>query len=415
MARGTSLDLPTLIAGRRPNSPLPGAFYADAEIFAVDLERIFRRRWLFAGPACSIPNPGDWFTWTLGNDSIVVLRDERGAIQAFHNVCRHRGSRLCTSETGHSGRLVCPYHAWTYGLDGRLMMNTEKEFGVDRAQLSLHKLPTRDVAGLIFVCFSDEAPDFSPVERDVIHRLKPHGLDRAKVAHTIDYVVPANWKIVFENNRECYHCPPNHKEYNTATYDVARDMARLDPRRQAELDARVAECNARFRRLGLDEGDAQSIMTGEYWRAHRTPLMEGFTTQSMDGKPVAPLMGDFKERDVGTLRLTIFPNFWQHAGDDYACATRITPINAAECQVRVMWMVHKDAVEGRDYTLDRLLPIWQLTSEQDWQICTEQQIGVSSSHYVPGPYSMLREQNVNHFVEWYLGEISGPQPLRKTG
>ena len=411
---GRTIDPDALIRSHRPGGPLQREFYLHPDIFALDIERIFRRRWLFAGPACAIPNPGDWFTWQVAGDSVIVLRDQKGAIRAFHNTCRHRGSRICREETGRATSLTCPYHAWSYGLDGRLMANIATEFGVDRADYGLHKVQVRDVEGLIFLSLADSPPDFSPVEQDMAYRLKPHGLDRAKVAHSIDYTVPANWKLVFENNRECYHCPPNHPEYNTGTYDVARDMARLNPKLQAEIDARVAECNARFRALGLDEGDALSTMTGTYWRAHRTPLMTGFTTQSLDGKPVAPLMGDFKQRDVGTLRTTIFPNFWQHANDDYACATRITPTGPSECVVRVMWLVHRDAQEGRDYTLDRLLPVWQLTSEQDWRICTDQQIGISSSRYVPGPYSRLREQNVDHFVQWYLGELSGPGALRKS-
>jgi Rieske 2Fe-2S family protein len=414
VAAAPTFDLAQLIRNHRAGGPLAGTFYTSPDVFAADAERIIRRHWLFAGPACSIPNLGDWFTWAIAGDSVIVLRDQKGEVRAYHNTCRHRGSRICREETGHGTSLVCPYHNWAYALDGRLVTQVEKEFGVDRAAHGLHKVQVRNVEGLIFLSLADNPPDFRPIERDMAYRLKPHGLQRAKIAHTIDYTVRANWKLVFENNRECYHCPPNHPEYNPATYDVARDLARLDPRRQAEIDARVAECNARFRALGLDEGDTQSTMTGAYWRAHRTPLMTGFTTQSTDGKPVAPLMGDFKERDAGTLRTTIFPNFWQHANDDYACATRITPVGAAECHIRVMWLVHKDAVEGRDYTLDRLLPVWQKTSEQDWRICEDQQIGVSSSRYVPGPYSGLREQNVDHFVRWYLGELGGPGALRKT-
>ena len=399
-----------LVRSYRSNRPLPGPFYASPDVFAIDMERVFGRAWLYAGHACTIPRPGDWFTYQIGSGSIIVVRDQKGGIKAFHNTCRHRGSRVCNSETGHSTSLTCPYHRWTYDLDGRLMMNPKPEFGVDRAELSLQPVPVRNVAGLIFFSLADSPPDFEPAARDIARRLKPHRMERAKLAHQIDYQVPANWKLVFENNRECYHCPPNHPEYNKATYDVLRDAAHANPKAKAELEARIAECNARFRALGLDEGDASSMMTGAFYRCHRTPLMNGFTTQSLDGKPVAPLMGDFKERDAGTLRITIFPNFWQHANDDHAVATRITPIGPAMCHIRVMWFVHKDAVEGKDYTLDRLLPVWRLTSEQDWEICKNQQAGVSSQHFRPGPYSLTKERNVAHFVEWYLHETDGWTP-----
>jgi Rieske 2Fe-2S family protein len=232
-------------------------------------------------------------------------------------------------------------------------------------------------------------------------------MERARLAYTADYTIRANWKIVFENNRECYHCPTAHPEYTIATYDVWRDVAATTGARKAELEAKIAAANARFAAMGLDTGDMASTVTGAHWRCHRTPLMEGFVTQSLDGKPIsARLMGGFTEHDVGTLRITVFPNFWQHASGDHAVATRLTPIDPLTTQARVMWFVDKDAVEGRDYTLERLLPLWKLTSEQDWSICEHNQAGILSSRYAPGPLSTTREQNVVHFIEWYLREAA---------
>ena len=122
-----------------------------------------------------------------------------------------------------------------------------------------------------------------------------------------------------------------------------------------------------------------STMTGAVFRCHRTPVMEGVVTQSLDGKPLCNrLMGDIKEWDSGTLRTTVFPNFWQHTNCDYAAAARLTPIGPDETHVRGYWLVDAEAVEGRDYTLDRLLPIWDITNRQDWTICEDQQEGVSS-------------------------------------
>jgi Rieske 2Fe-2S family protein len=136
-------------------------------------------------------------------------------------------------------------------------------------------------------------------------------------------------------------------------------------------------------------------------------VVEGSVTQSMDGKPLCNrLMGDIKEWDSGTLRTTIFPNFWQHTNCDYAAAARLTPVSANETHVRGYWLVDGQAVEGKDYTLDRLLPIWDLTNKQDWVICEDQQAGVSSKAYTPGPLSLIRERNVAHFENWYLGELS---------
>lgn len=401
-------EISRLVADHRPGGPLERDFYVAPEVFAADLARIFHRHWIFVGYAFQVPRPGDFFTYKVGGESIIVLRDRSGAIRAFHNVCRHRGSRICKTEQGHAHRLVCPYHRWTYELDGALVLDTSREFGVDKTELSLRPVALEDAAGLLFVSLlpGEAPPDFSDALATIRRKMKPHALERAKIAHQIDYVVKANWKLVFENNRECYHCPPNHKEYNTAAYDVQRDMAMLDPSLQPGMDAIVARANARFRSLGLDEGDALSTMTGVSWRCHRTPVMEGFVTQSMDGKPLCSrLMGDIKEWDSGTLRTTVFPNFWQHTNCDYAAAARLTPIGPDETHVRGYWLVDAAAVEGKDYTLDRLLPIWDLTNRQDWTICEDQQAGVSSRAYVPGPYSRIRERNVAHFLDWYLSEL----------
>jgi Rieske 2Fe-2S family protein len=139
--------------------------------------------------------------------------------------------------------------------------------------------------------------------------------------------------------------------------------------------------------------------------------MAGWDSETLDGTPAAPLMGTFRDKGVksqGTLRTTIFPNFWQHANDDHAVATRLTPVDATTTEVDVHWLVHRDAIEGRDYRLEHLMPFWQRTSEQDWSICEANQAGVSSPAYRPGPYAREKEANVAHFIDWYLGALAIP-------
>ncbi len=399
------VDVNGLIGRHRPGGPLERPFYVSPEMFAADLARIHYRQWLFVGYAFMVPKTGDFFTYQVGTASVIVVRGTNGDIRAFHNVCRHRGSRICSTESGHAPRLTCPYHSWTYDLDGALLLDTMREFGVERATLGLKPVKLIDAGGLLFLSLADDPPDFSEAAATISRKMRPHRIDKAKIAHQVDYVVKANWKIVFENNRECYHCVPNHREYNIAAYDVQRDQALTDPVMKAKMDGIVERANARFRALGLDEGDAMSTMTGAFWRCHRTPVVEGFVTQSMDGKPLSRLMGDIGEWDSGTLRTTIFPNFWQHTNCDYAAAARLTPIAPDETHVRAWWLVDEKAVEGKDYTIERLLPIWDITNRQDWAICDAQQAGVSSPAYVPGPYSTVRERNVAQFVDWYLGEM----------
>lgn len=386
---------------------LERAFYVDDAIYAADVARIHHRHWLFVGYGFEIANPGDHMTYAVAGAEIVVVRGQDGKVRAFHNVCRHRGSKVCLTEHGHGSVLACPYHKWTYRLDGSLMLDTKKEFGVDRSELGLKPVHLIDAGGLLFFSLADNPPDFREAADTIARKMRPHAIDRAKIAHKIEYVVKANWKVVLQNNRECYHCTPNHKEYNTAAYDVMRDNAIVDPALQPAMDAIIDQANKRFAALGLDTGDASSNMTGKNWRCHRTPVREGFVTQSMDGKMVSSLMGDIKEPDSGTLRTTVFPNFWQHTNCDFAAAARLTPMGPGETLVRGYWLVDAKAVEGKDYTLDRLLPIWDITNRQDWKICEDQQAGVSSPGYVPGPYSILRERNVAHFDDWYIGELRG--------
>jgi glycine betaine catabolism A len=257
---------------------------------------------------------------------------------------------------------------------------------------------------VLFVVLGPEPVPFDEGAAEIAAQMQHQGFAKARLAHTIRYTVPANWKLIFENNRECYHCDHAHPEYVKGVYDTARFNDASLP----EVDRQTALANARFTALGLGEAAAASDMTGKYWRVTRAPLMDGWQTQSLDGAPVAPLMGTFRARDqwsAGTLRATVFPNFWQHASDDHAVATRLTPLSATTTQVDVSWFVHADAIEGRDYKLDRLLPFWQRTSEQDWAICTANQAGVSSPAYVPGPYSRTRETNVQQFVDWYLSAL----------
>ena len=145
---------------------------------------------------------------------------------------------------------------------------------------------------------------------------------------------------------------------------------------------------------------------GIWYSANRTALVEGWVSESMDGAQVAPLMGEYRDPDVGTLRMRTLPNFWNHSSCDHGVSTLLLPAGPRKTLARVSWLVDEDAVEGRDYQLDELMPFWQLTSEQDWAICERQQRGVNSSAYQPGPYSTYKEYNVDAFVQWYVKTLT---------
>lgn len=405
-------ELQDLIASRRDGWSLPGAFYTDAEIYQAEMDVIWRRGWLFVGHACQVPGPGDYFAVTLDSDSILVIRGDDGELRAMHNVCRHRGTRICAEASGHAPRLVCPYHQWVYGKDGSLLSCRGMQEELDKGELGLRPVHLRTIEGMIYICLAEQPGDFDAARDAMSPVARPQGLSRAKIAKIVDYEVAANWKLVWENNRECYHCNANHPQYIRANFDHYNEDDTSDAVR-ARMAAAVAQAAEKWQAAGLAVTHERTGMAcfpdpeNDIWySANRTALSEGYLSETMDGQPVSTLMGDYTGADVGTLRMRTMPNLWIHCSCDHAVSTRLLPAGPGRTQVRVAWLVDADAVEGEDYQLEKVMPFWQLTSEQDWEICRAAQLGVGSSGYRPGPFSTFKEYNVDAFVRWYLKSLS---------
>lgn len=406
-------SLTAALGQHRAGHALPRIFHLDESIYEYELETIWRRSWLLAGCSAQAPKHGDFFRFDLGDHSLVFVRDEAGSLHALHNTCRHRGMPICSATAGKVKRWVCPYHQWTYGLDGRLIACGHLEDDhVDFDGYGLHRAEVREVAGLVFVWLGNEPDPLDPATADISRALALQGLDRAKVAHQIDYDVKANWKLLWHNNRECWHCHAGHPEYVRANFDASPDGPPV--RRIAETRARdharvLAAVPAGRELLAIDRHDRPGLYRfpaeGRWWSANRTPLAPGFVTESLDGSPVAPLMGDYPDYDVGTLRMRAVPSFWLHASADHAVITRLAPAGPERTLVRVQWLVAADALQGRDYQLDRLLPFWRLTSERDWSLCERNHAGIRNPAFTPGPYSPRREYNVIEFDRWYATRL----------
>jgi len=332
-------------------------------------------------------------------------------VRALHNVCRHRGSQIVAPGRGSTKRLVCPYHQWTYDTKGALTF-CRGMHELDKAEFSLKKVQCEVVEGLIFISLAENPAPFAAARELMAPYLKPQGLERAKVAKQVDYEIHANWKLVWENNRECFHCNINHPQYIQANWDHynADDTT---PEIKESIARAVARSEAKWADAGLAVSHRETGMTqfpdaerGIWYSANRTALVAGWVSESMDGKQVSTLMGSYNDADVGTLRARTLPNFWNHSSCDHGVSTLLLPSGPRKTLARVTWLVHEDAVEGRDYQLERLMPFWQLTSEQDWAICERQQKGVDSSAYEPGPYSKYKEYNVDAFVRWYVKTLA---------
>jgi Rieske 2Fe-2S family protein len=279
---------------------------------------------------------------------------------------------------------------------------------LDKTRFGLHPIHAREVEGLIYVSLASKPPPFEQAQAVLGSALKPQGIGRAKVAKIVDYQIAANWKLVWENNRECYHCNVNHPQYIKANFDHYNADDTTGRIRQ-RMETQVRRSEAKWAASGLAVSHKDTGMTkfpdaerNIWFSANRTALVEGWMSETVDGRQVAPLMGDYADTDVGTLRARTLPNFWNHSSCDHGVSTRLLPAGPQLTLARVTWLVHQDAVEGRDYKVAELLPFWQLTSEQDWEICRNQQRGVNSSACTPGPYSATKEYNVDSFVRWYL-------------
>ncbi|WP_294926394.1 aromatic ring-hydroxylating dioxygenase subunit alpha [uncultured Paracoccus sp.] len=393
----TNTNLLDLLARRVPGHALEQPFYTSPEIYQQDLEHIFYREWLFAIPACQLVKTGSYATLKIGAYNIVIVRGRDGEIRAFHNSCRHRGSIVCKQRQGQAAKLVCPYHQWTYDLDGKLLWANSMGPDFDPTQHGLRPVALRNLSGLIYICLSDNPPDFEDFARAAAPYLAVHDLQDAKVAHTSTIIEKGNWKLVWENNRECYHCSANHPAL-CRSFPLDPEIAGVSvdggvsDRLQAHFDA-CAAAGAPSQFLLSDDGQ---------YRLARMPLQETAVSYTMDGKAaVARQLGRIAKPDAGSLLVFHYPSCWNHFLPDHSLTFRVTPISPTETEVTTTWLVHKDAVEGVDYDLKRLTEVWTATNDEDREVVETNQEGISSPAYVPGPYSPDWESGVIQFVDWY--------------
>jgi Rieske 2Fe-2S family protein len=386
---------------RNPETALERDFYCSQEDYQIDLDMIWYRDWLFVGHDCEVPNPGNYMTVQIGEYPVLIVRDRDGGLRAFHNTCRHRGSRICAAEYGTAPRFVCPYHQWTYAHDGRLIAARDMGSDFDKSQHGLKPLHCASIAGYIWVCLAAAAPDFEPIRKHLEPYFLPHEMHQTKVAFQSTIIEQANWKLVWENNRECYHCKANHPE-----------LIRTFPEEPTATDGEDAASNprtaarwAQWESIGLPSKFHISA-NGQY-RTLRTPLNEGSVSFTMSGKAAVrrPLSDSVTAPDIGTLLLFHFPTIWNHVLADHAISFRVLPISPTQTQLTTKWLVHRDAVEGVDYDLKELTEVWLATNAADTRNCQENQIGVNSPAYAPAPYSPVHESGVTQFVHWYCTHL----------
>ena len=392
-----------LIASQKPGFSLDQRFYTDPEIYDLEVERIINRNWILAGHQSEFPEPGDFKVFNVAKESAIIVRGSDGELKAFANVCRHRGSLVCLETKGNTRKFACPYHGWMYDIDGNLTAARSMDKDFDKSGYGLKKVSLEVIHGLVFVCFSDDPPGVDSARRDLAEPMAMFDFENLKVAAHKEYDIPANWKLSIENYQECYHCATSHPEY-AQMHTLMVYWKQRDPLQKHMLD-KMESCGLKkIEVFRYDEDAPEGEMGYQY---SRTALFEGYLTGSKEGKPVAPLLGELTDYDGGGSDFAFGPFSFLLVYSDHAVAYVFTPVDHLNCKCDIYWMVRGDAVEGKDYDVDELTWLWDITTHADKTIIVNNWKGVQSQYYEPGPFSG-QERLEQSWIEWVLRELQKP-------
>lgn len=336
---------------------LPRPYFTDPAIFTEEQEKIFLARWLCAGREAQLDRPGAYFLRQIGLESVIVLRNRNGEIRAFYNVCRHRGTRLCEEHQGQlAGTIQCPYHAWTYTLDGDLIgaPSSETIEDFDKSDWPLHGIATATWEGFVFINLAADPEPFSKAFAPVLNRFSRFNLPQLRAYRRIAYELACNWKLVVQNYSECYHCPLVHPA-----------LVKLSPPTSGENDLYRGPFLGGY----MDIVDASESMT-------------------MSGRVCGVTVGDLPAEDHRRVYYySLFPNMLLSLHPDYVMYHMLWPRDAGHVTVECEWLVHPETLGNPAYDPNDGVEFWHMTNQQDWHICQQSQRGIESRSYTPGPYS----------------------------
>ena len=376
----TAIPGPPVTPGPSLLRTLPGSAYTDPEVLAAEQGAIFEQTWACVARSSDLDAPGAFQTVTVGGESVVVLRGRDRLVRAVFNVCRHRGARLCTDETGLLRRnLQCPYHAWTYDLTGRLVTapNLSALADVDRDDLALRPVAVHEWLGYVWVCVAEDPPPFDDVEGEVVARLGDralldrYGVDQLAVGRRSTYDVAANWKLIVENFMECYHCATIHPELTEVLPEFADGLA------------------------------------AQYFVGHGAefgPDVEGFTVDGTPGASRLPGLTDDEDRRY--FAVTIKPQVFLSLVPDHVIVHRLTPMAPDRTRVTCDWLFAPDvAAAGSD--LDDSVELFHRVNEQDFAACERTQPSMSSQAYRAGGLLVPSEHHLAGFHAWITERLRG--------
>ncbi len=363
---------------------LPQAAYTSAEVFQWDLEHLWAAGWVCVGRADDLAQPGDQKAMRIAGDGILLVRGDDNLVRGFFNVCRHRAHELLAPDScAHARTIRCPYHGWTYALDGSLKVapRSGEIAGFDPAQHGLVPARTEIWHGWVFVNATGDAPPFAEWVGELDELVRPYQPERLRPGATKNYDVQTNWKLVHENYHECYHCPNIHPE-----------LCRVTPH----------ESGKNMSRTGAFIGGRMDLMPHAV-----TMSLDGLS----DGIPLRGLSGQ-QLRQVDYYGLV--PNLFLSLHPDYVLAHRVEPLAADRIRIECVWLFPPEALESTRFSAKYAFDFWDLTNLQDWRALEAVQRGVSSRGYIPGPLTQKEDavyQFVHRIARAYLDGRFDPTPL----
>jgi Rieske 2Fe-2S family protein len=350
---------------------LPASWYRDPAQHERELEVFWYRKWIAVAREEVLPAPGDWILVRVGTQSVIVVRDEAGALRAFHNTCRHRGSVLCTGESGRfpRGRIVCPYHAWTYDLRGRLVATPRR---METADFRLADYPLFEVkadvwGGFVFVNLDRSAGPLAAAIGDRAERYERYAFAGLRIGKRIVLDVKANWKLLAENFSECFHCPPVHPQF-----------------------CRIV--------TAYQEAGAWGLRGVPEPRPEYKP---GAQTLTMDGTARLPAFPRLTEEEKARLYTadTVLPNLFLNVHPDYVNSQLVFPTGPESVRMVYDWLFEPRHLPLAERDLEHYVALWDITNRQDAQNCEWQQEGLRSREFQHGIF-VPQEFDAHRFAEW---------------
>jgi Rieske 2Fe-2S family protein len=335
---------------------LPGRYYTDPGVYREELERFFFGIWVHAGRVDQVAEAGAYFLRQIGDESVIVVRGEGDSVAAFYNVCRHRGTRLCTADGAFPGRIRCPYHAWTYDLSGRLVGSPHMEgvVGFRREDYPLSGVGVATWDGHLFLNLGDEPGPLADQLADLPEKFRPWRMGELRTGARVVYDVRANWKLIVQNYSECLHCPIIHPALQGLSHYL----------------------------------DGDSAPPGPTYVGGKNGLREGVETLSIDGKRRRPYLGGLGPDDRRCVHFyAVLPNLLLSLHPDYVMTHTLWPRAADRTEVVCEWHFHREEVVKPGFDPGDVVEFWDRTNRQDWDVSELTQFGVGSRAYTPGPYS----------------------------